>query len=378
MNRLARYASCTALDLGARGSLRRAAFVLAGRVAVRSANGGLWNEWTLAFDDGRTGILAEALGVFTVFFAAPLALPFASLRVGEAPETGFVVVERGFATRVAAWGTVPDAPRTYRYVDLSSTEVPGCVATFDYGAGTPAQAPEVFVGHRMRLAALGLKPRADQPCFLAASHEGPKPRAVDLWLSPGDEGMLALATGRKARFRVLGVVHRSLKIEGERYTWEEYVLHAPDDGLRWLAVADGQWSLSSSVDAGRVAESPRGVRLDGVAFRALSTGKTRVEWASGQFPWSVRKGDASVTRDFVRAREVLSCERSGAEDDSESSEITWSLSTRLRPEEVARAFGKPAFSKSRGADSSPPANASATKQSATKQSATKPTNPKRR
>src|ERR1700730_7383522 len=46
---------------------------------------------------------------------------------------------------------------------------------------------------------------------------------------------------RTTRFRVIGIAHRSIRIAGdetrERYTWEEYVLHAPSEGLRWLVAS---------------------------------------------------------------------------------------------------------------------------------------------
>src|SRR4051812_1708244 len=104
MSAASAYESSTVLALGARGKHRGAAFVLAGRTCVRSDGGGLWNEWTLTFDDGRQGFLAEALGTFTLFFERPLAPSFEALRVGSALETGFVVTERGQAKRVARWG----------------------------------------------------------------------------------------------------------------------------------------------------------------------------------------------------------------------------------------------------------------------------------
>lgn len=330
------YEASTVLELGARGKHRNAPFVLAGRTCVRSEAGGLWNEWTLAFDDGRQGFLAEALGSFTLFFERPLAPTFEALDVGSALKTGFVVVERGQAKRVARWGDVPEAPRTYRYADLSSAA--GDTATIDYG--DRAREPDVFVGRRIKLAELGLRPRAERPRFLRAP-SGAMPKGVELWLAVGDEGELptsgAIASGGaggKARFRVIGIVHRSIKVEGERYTWEEYVLHAPAEGLRWLVVADGHWNLVETVEAGQVEETEeKSARLGGETYRFMSSGKARVEWATGELPWAVAVGDVTEARDYVRAPHVLSCE-------STEDEITWSLGTYTPPDTVSRAFGK--------------------------------------
>ena len=343
MSQSAIYEECTVLELGARGKFRGAPFVLAGRTCVRSDGGGLWNEWTLAFDDGRQGFLAEALGSFTLFFERPMAPPYESLRPGKPLDAGFVVVERGQAKRVARWGDVPESPRTYRYADLSSAS--GETATIDYGSAVDRLTDrpdhtDVFVGERVRLAALALKPRAEPAKFLAAPG-GPPPKGVELWLSPGDEGDLDSENGR-ARFRVIGIVHRSIRVEGERYTWEEYVLHSPAEGLRWLVVADGHWNLVESVEAGQVEESERqAAKFRGETHRFMSSGKARIEWATGALPWEVEVGDVTDARDYLRTPHVLS--RESTED-----EITWSYGTYTPADTVARAFGKRALPKPTG------------------------------
>lgn len=316
--------ACTVLELGARGKLRGAPFTLVGRTCVQSDGGGQWNEWTVAFEDGRRAFLAEALGAFTLFFERPIAPAFDALAVGKTLRTGFVVVERGHGKRVAHWGEVPTAPRTYRYADLSSPS--GESATIDYGGSDGAQ-PDVFVGRRVRLAELGLTPRAERPRFIAAPG-GPAPKGVELWLDVGDEGDLA-----SARFRVIGIVHRSIRIEGERYTWEEYVLHSPAEGLRWLVVSDGHWNLVVSIEAGQVEESERGARHDGELHRPWSSGKARVEWAKGELPWTTAVGDVTNARDYLHTPHMLSCE-------STDDEISWSLGTYAPPDTISRAFGK--------------------------------------
>ena len=147
------HEASTVLTLGARGKHRGAPFALAGRTCVQSDSGGVWNEWTLAYDDGRQAFLAETAGGFTLFFERPIAPSFDSLAVGQPLGTGFLVVERGQARRIARWGDVPESPRTYRYADLSSAS--GETATIDYGSGERSDV-DVFVGTTVRLADLGL------------------------------------------------------------------------------------------------------------------------------------------------------------------------------------------------------------------------------
>lgn len=336
MSAASTYEASTVLELGARAKHRNAAFTLIGRTCVQSEGGGLWNEWTLAFDDGRQGFLAEALGSFTLFFERPIAPPFEALRVGGGVGTGFVLVERGQAKRVARWGDVPEAPRTYRYADLSSAT--GESATIDYGSSERDE-PAVFVGRKVRLTDLGLKPRAERPRFLAAPG-GPPPKGLELWLAVGDEGELGSGNSR-ARFCVIGIAHRSIRMEGERYTWEEYVLHAPSEGLRWLVVSDGHWNLVESVELGQVGQLSESVRYDGEVYKPWSAGKARLEWATGELPWEAEVGDVVAVRDYVRAPYMLSCESS---DD----EISWSRGTYTSPEIIARAFGKRVLPKPAG------------------------------
>lgn len=313
----------TVLELGARGRVRGAAFELVGRTCVRSASGGLWNEWTARFADGKTGFLAEARGTFTMYFEGPIAPAYDALSVGAPVDAGFLVAERGEATRVARWGDAFEAPRSYRYADLSSRARQGESATIDYGE----REPRTFVGKRWSLAELGLSPRKDQPHFFPAP-SGKMPKGLDLVFAIGDEGTLG-----KTRFRVIGALHRSIRVEGEKYTWQEYLLFDPAEGFRWLVVSDGHWNLVESVDPGLVTLGDRGATYAGELHKPWSQGTARVEWATGELPWQVTLGETVRASDFVRAPHMLSLE---ATDD----EINWSVATYLPPDAVAKAFGK--------------------------------------
>jgi hypothetical protein len=329
----ARYEEATVLELGARGKHGGAPFELVGRTCVRSDAGGLWNEWTVRFDDGRVAFLAEARGQFTLLFERPVAPPRAALVVGAPLDTGFVVAERGAATRVATWGEPLATPRTYPYADLSSRD--GETATIDYGE----REPHVFVGRRAALADLGLRPRAARPRFLPV-RETPPPRGLVPVLDPGDEGTLG-----GVRWRVLGVVSRSIRIEGQRYTWEEYLLHETESGFRWLVVSDGHWNLVDGVEPGRVTTNRVDERehatYEGERYRLYSGGRAKVEWARGELPWDVTIGDTSDVKDFVKAPHVLSWESTG-------DEIVWSRGTYTPPETVAKSFGKRVLPKPEG------------------------------
>jgi hypothetical protein len=316
-----RYEEATVLSLGARGRLGRAAFTLAGRTLVRSKSGGVWNEWTMRFDDGTTRFLAEARGTFTVFEPGALAPAWDALRAGAPLDTGFVVAERGEAERIARWGETPDAPKTYRYADLSSRD--GTSATIDWSETPPVS----FVGRRTSLADLGLTPRPERPRFVPLA-EAPRPKGLETWLDVGDEG-----TWGRARFRVTAVLYRSARSGRERYTWEEYVLFDPAAGFRWLVVSDGHWSLVEAIEPGLVVETARGATLGRDAYEPLGAGRARIEWATGELPWEAAIGDTVDVRDYVHAPYMLSCEAG-------PDEITWSRGEYVDPGTVARVFGK--------------------------------------
>lgn len=329
--------ACTVLAVGARGKLRGAAFALESRTCVKSTRGGIWNEWTVAFDDGRTAFLSEAVNGFTLFFEEPIAPPFEALAVGTPMSTPFVVVERGEARRIARWGASSgggDGAKTYRYADLSAPD--GRRATVDYGSGSAL--PSVFVGHVVRLGDLGLSPRKERARFVPV-RDTPRPKGLETWLDIGDEGTLG---DPSARYRVIGIVQRSIRIEGERYTWEEYVLHAPAEGIRWLVVSDGHWSFVRTIEGGEVTEVDEVRALyRGTKHRFYSGGKAKVEWAAGELPWELAVGDSADVADYVSAPHVLSRE-------STTDEITWSYGTYTEAGTVARAFGKRVLPKAAG------------------------------
>ncbi len=318
----------TVLELDAKGRFERAPFVLAGRICIRGSSGGLWNEWTLRFDDGRTLFLAEARGQFTIYDEKPITPTWDTVIVGQPAISDWIVVERGEARRVARWGDVPESKQTYRYADLSSRT--GASATIDWSE----KEPRVFVGRRVRLSELGLTPREERPRFVATP-ETSRPRNVDIWLDIGDEGKLD-----GTRFRVIGMLGRSITSEedGERYRWEEYLLHDPSEGFRWLVVADGHWNLVETIEGGLVTEGASSATYDGATYRSLSSGQARVDWAAGELPWEVAIGDKTNVRDYVDAPYILSKEWT-------ADEMTWSRGTYVPPETISRAFGKRALPK---------------------------------
>jgi hypothetical protein len=323
------YDDATVLALGARGARAGAPFVLAGRTCVRGQAGALWNEWTLRFDDGRHAFLAEAGGRFTAYEEGALFPGWDALVPGATFDVGYVVVERGVATRVARWGEAAEAPATYRYVDLSFRS--GASATVDFGESAR---PQVFLGNHVSLEELGLTPHVPHPRLVPAPDVS-RPRGVDVWLDVGDDGVL-----EGAPYRVLGMLSRTdMKVR-----WDEYLLHDARTGFRWLVLAEGRWSLAEPVEAGRVVESAAGATIGADSYEVLSEGTARVDWATGELPWQVAIGDSSMTKELVRVRDRGDDEEVLAKEWTPDM-VSWSHARPLTTEAIAVAFGKRALPK---------------------------------
>jgi hypothetical protein len=334
------YENATILHLDSRGSLDGQAFTLVGRTCVRGGRGAIWNEWTMAFDDGRTLYLAEAAGLLTVYEEGSLFPALSTLLPGRPLATDWIVVERGEACRVASWGRVPGGPPTYPYVDLSSPT--GIPATIDLGEPLP----RVFVGRRIGATELGLDPGAGAGAGALPPRPRPRlprtadvsrPAGVEVWLNPGDAGDLGIAgvTGG-CPVHVLGVLARSIEgPDGGRQRWEEYFLYP---GALWLSVASGHWSLSRNVEPGLVTEDAGVATFDGERFAGEGETIARVDWAAGELPWEAAVGDVSTVEDFRGPGRTLTREQT-------PEDIAWSLAEPIPPDIVAKAFGKRALPK---------------------------------
>jgi len=378
------------LRVGTRGTLRNRSFVLLGR-AQYDYGAGPWNEWYAAFDDGRWGWVAEAEGRVIISFEAPMDDPpsFAQADVGShlrLSDHRFTVVERRQASLISAEGELPfpvTPGGSFRYCDL---EGPGrAFGTLDFGEGDEVQhlylgerldyadAFEADVLHALReiqaQAAVGLNcPNCGAGIELKAPDaamrvtcgrcdalldctrgselfllQAAQPPATPPRLPLGESGRLL---GRD--YTVLGHLVRSVTVDGVRYPWEEYLLHAREVGYRWLVDANGHWTFVEPVNAGEVIETGRSVRYQRQSFRHFTSGAARVDGLRGEFYWKVQVGELVATADYVQPPFVLSKERA-------ADEVTWSKGVYVEPEIVRSAFSvKTPWRKPRGVAPSQP------------------------
>lgn len=308
----------TSLELGARGAFEGRPFRLVGSLHVVSRAGGHWHEHRAALDGGGEAWLAEAAGSFFWMREAALAPPWQRVALGERAATDFVAVERGEATRVARAGDLEDlGDEPYRYVDLSGPR--GAFATIDYGE--PAR---TFVGRRVTLAEVELRPRRGARSFLPVGGRGFSPA-----VAPGSTVTLGGAS-----FTVLGALARSGRGKGEkkRWRWEECLLWREGEPARWLVASGGRWSVATAVDAGGLREDGRACVSGRTTFRRRGEGVARLDAAVGQFPFEVRVGHEAKTAEWAHGTATLSRETT-------DNEVAWSLVTPLDSNQAARALG---------------------------------------
>ena len=140
-----------------------------------------------------------------------------------------------------------------------------------------------------------------------------------------------------APYEVIGFQQRSIRVEGEKYAWREYLLFNPYHGFRYLTEYDGHWNLVRTLRA--LPElAPQGGRLaalhGGERFRLFQTSQARTDFVLGEFPWEVRAGDRVEVRDFIAPPRLLSAETT-------DEETTWSLGEYVTGAWVWKAFALP-------------------------------------
>jgi ribosomal protein S27E len=396
------------IQIGTEGQYHGVHFAVIGRIQLRYA-AGVWNEWHLLFDDQRGGWLSDAGGEYLIsFLTAPDApLPgFAALMPNDALKLAgrdFVVTDLEEAMCISGQGELPfafGAGYPAQLADLRTTdEAAAAFASIDYSE-TP---PLFFVGESLPFAAFKFANlRADQvaakPAGVVKALQCPScggaitlhDKAVQSVACPSclcvldadNESLrilqkVAAATriepsiplGSTGRFvdkdwTVIGFQQRVITADSIEYPWQEFLLHHPEEGFRWLVEAEGHWNWVSPVSkpppysVGLPAVTWGGdtfqrYTLDGKTFRRYSSGLTVAEsdhskgawetfrrfssgsavtrYVSGEFTWKVSVGETWECIDFIAPPKMLSRE-------SSHNETSWSLGVYLPAEDVAAAF----------------------------------------
>ena len=363
------------IRIGTEGQYRGVRFAVIGRIQLRYA-AGVWNEWYLLFDDQRGGWLSDASGEYLIsFLTAPGApLPgFASLMPNDELKLAgkdFVVTDLEEAMCISGEGELPfafGAGYPAQLADLRTTDESGAAfASIDYSE-TP---PLFFLGESLPFAAFKFAnlrdARAGKPAGVVKALQCPHcggaitlhdkavqsvacPSCLTV-LEPDNENLRILAKaaaatrieplialGSSGRFvdkdwTVIGFQQRAITTDGIAYPWQEYLLHHPSEGFRWLVEAEHHWNWVSPLPTPpRYQVGLPSVTYGGEQYRRYSVGSAATLYVIGEFTWKVSVGETWETIDFVAPPKMLSRE-------SSHNETSWSIGEYLPPEEVAAAF----------------------------------------
>ena len=365
------------LALGVEGGYEGAPpFRLVGRLQL-DHGAGTWDEWLMGFDNDTWAWLSESQGKFHYMgqAAVPPAPAFEELQVGQTVDLGppgtFVVTEVRKARFVTGQGELPFDVRPgseLHYADLSGPG--GQFGTLDYGTGSSLEA--LYVGREVSLDEMGVRnlPEAEERRARAAgkSLSCPKcggpielqapdltqrvacPYCGSLLDATKDLEVLAALDRPKVKpliplgskgtltgteWTLIGFMQRSVKVEGIRYAWQEYLLYEPRGGFRWLVENGGHWSFVESANAADVKARSNvrlGVQHKGKLFKHFQSSSAQVDHVLGEFYWAVAQGDKSAMHDYIAPPLILSKEKT-------TEELTWSLGTYTEPEEIWKGFG---------------------------------------
>jgi hypothetical protein len=363
------------IAVGDEGSLGGKPFRVLGRQQLDHGRGP-WDEWYLGFEDGSWGWLSRAEGRWYVTFEKPAGtppswealLPSSPVALEGTGSVRWIVTERGGAATVSAEGELPfvvEPAGSGRYVDLEAEG--GAFATLDFGDGS--RPPTLFAGRELSASELTLKqtavgprpservevqrlacPSCGAPIAIVVPSEAERcgcahcgalldfhngalklleqlePPTIRPLIALGSQGELLGLTRT-----VIGFMQRSLTVDGDLYTFREYLLHS-DQGYSWLVEENHHWLHLTPISTGDVREFGQSARYRAESYRAFARGRPGVDFVIGEFYWKVARGDQSETLDYIAPPRLLSVERT-------DQEVSWSEGEYVEPAQLVRAFG---------------------------------------
>lgn len=344
------------VEVGAEGRVSGIGVRVVGRVRLRHGRGA-WDEWYVVTADGRERWLVEDEKDYALEDALP-GVPegvHRGLQLGDPVVVAgvrFEVREIGDATCDGGEGQLPRriAPgATFRYADLieiggnrvltveidedGSCEAflgeavdPGDVRFGDPGRPRLKRAVEASTISCAGCGAPFPLPKQGQTaktatcpsCGAVLALDGAASRVLD---HNTDEVGFHLDIGARGSLLddVWEVVGRMRYVDDEGYWTHEYLCWSDTGGYLWLEYDNGHYSWTRPLERGlpvaalRSAGRGTKVTLEGVTYRLVGRGWSRLDYIDGALPWEATRGDQQKTWDLADPPALLSVEESPTE-----------------------------------------------------------------
>ncbi|MRX06964.1 DUF4178 domain-containing protein [Pseudoduganella sp. FT25W] len=364
------------IQIGTAGVLGGRPFTVVGRIQLRYS-AGMWNEWYLLFDDGKTSWLGDSSGMYTITaeYQGDAQLPaFEQLTPGRnypingAPYTAAEIRvadciggqgELPFAVGDGYQAKVADFRRGVEFITLDYSDSPrpvvytGLAVTLDSlqcqllrdddtiqraagryrgkldaldcpSCGTPIKyLPGITANLVCPACATQIDAASPKAQVVAA---GERVAAVPLTLELG-----ATAKINNQEFTIIGMMRRA---DDEGTQWNEYLMYGPRAGFSWLVETDDGWSGANVLAEWPMNYTPGApkVLVDKVQFSRLYDYGSEVTYAVGAFNWRVAVGDKTRVEEFQAGQLRLASETT-------AQEMTWSRSSPVSADQLSLWFG---------------------------------------
>jgi uncharacterized protein (DUF983 family) len=364
------------IQIGTAGVLGGRPFTVVGRIQLRYS-AGMWNEWFLFFDDGKTSWLGDSSGLYTItaeYQGAAQTLAFDQLVPGRSYNLGggmYTAAEVRVADCVGGQGELPFTVGDGYQARVADFRRGVEFITLDYSDGPQ---PVVYTGLAVTLDSLQCQLlRDDDAIQRAAGRYRGKLDALDcpscgspIKYLPGVTANLVcpacvtqidaaspeaqvIAVGERVaqvpltielgataninnqEFTIIGMMRRA---DDEGTQWNEYLMYGPRAGFSWLVETDEGWSGANVLSEWPLSYTPGAatVLVDKVQFSRLYDYGAVVTYAVGAFNWRVSVGDKTQVEEFQAGQLRLAAEAT-------PQELTWSRSAPVSADQLALWFG---------------------------------------